>query len=36
MQIEMNLTKGITLNKISVSGFTEFAQMKDWSTSIYS
>lgn len=35
MQIEINLPKGITFNKISVSSFPEFEQMKDQSTFFY-
>lgn len=35
MQININLQKGITFNKISVSSFAEFEQMQDSLISLY-
>lgn len=35
MQIEINLPKGIRFNKIPVSSFAEFEQMKDRAISLY-
>lgn len=34
-QIEINLQKGITFNKVSVSSFADFEQMKDRPISLY-